>query len=240
LQDKLNQVDLAGRTAEDRKQGLEAAAKAGDFERTKHQFTVITVLKDRAIALTTEGDQCVGGDPSLLDRSTSVTRETPFLLGAAPGAAHAFSDRTTTLSARLNLVWDVAHLAFGAVRFGGIAEYNVVTLEPRRLSVLVGGIRGEGEFGADRDTPFCYVLRRAYMELGFGHGWGMGFDNSGQLVRRRGPAAVLRVALNLLTLEFSATAIELDVCFQTIPVPDSGMASGRGSACASLGVRMAL
>src|SRR5690348_7293100 len=47
LNDKLNQVDLAIRTATDRVSGLEAAANANDAERSRHQYTVVLVLNER-------------------------------------------------------------------------------------------------------------------------------------------------------------------------------------------------
>ncbi len=69
LNDKLNQIDLAIRTASDRIQGLEAAANANDLERSKHQYTVILVLKDRVAAVVSEANQCIGEETGFIGES---------------------------------------------------------------------------------------------------------------------------------------------------------------------------
>jgi hypothetical protein len=76
LNDKLNQIDLAIRTATDRISGLEAAAVANDLERSKHQYTVILVLKDRVTALVSEANQCIGEETGFIGESNvTVTVE---------------------------------------------------------------------------------------------------------------------------------------------------------------------
>src|SRR5688572_8448730 len=76
LNDKLNQIDLAIRTATDRISGLEAAAAANDLERSKHQYTVILVLKDRVTALVSEANQCIGEETGFIGESNvTVTVE---------------------------------------------------------------------------------------------------------------------------------------------------------------------
>jgi hypothetical protein len=74
LNDKLNQIDLAIRTATDRIAGLEAAAAANDLERSKHQYTVILVLKDRVTTLVSEANQCIGEETGFIGES-NVTVE---------------------------------------------------------------------------------------------------------------------------------------------------------------------
>jgi hypothetical protein len=74
LNDKLNQLDLAIRTASDRISGLEAAAAANDQERAKHQYTVVLVLKDRVTALVSEANQCIGEETGFIGES-NVTVE---------------------------------------------------------------------------------------------------------------------------------------------------------------------
>jgi hypothetical protein len=76
LNDKLNQIDLAIRTATDRISGLEAAAAANDLERSKHQYTVILVLKERVTALVSEANQCIGEETGFIGESNvTVTVE---------------------------------------------------------------------------------------------------------------------------------------------------------------------
>jgi hypothetical protein len=74
LNDKLNQIDLATRTATDRVAGLEAGVNANDIERSKHQYTVILVLRDRVTTLVSEANQCIGEDVGFVGES-NVTME---------------------------------------------------------------------------------------------------------------------------------------------------------------------
>lgn len=93
LNDKLNQIDLAIRTANDRSEALTAAANANDMDRTKHEFTVVQVLRDRVNTLVSEANQCIGEetgfigdsrltvdiDPSIPDTDPSDFPEDPFV-----------------------------------------------------------------------------------------------------------------------------------------------------------------
>ena len=74
MNDKLTQVDLATRTATDRVAGLEAAVAANDVVRSKHQYTVILVLRDRVNTLVSEANQCIGEDVGFVGES-NVTME---------------------------------------------------------------------------------------------------------------------------------------------------------------------
>lgn len=74
LNDKLNQIDLAIRTATDRVGGLESAVSANDRERSQHQYTVIMVLSDRVTTLTSEANQCIGEETGFVGES-NVTVE---------------------------------------------------------------------------------------------------------------------------------------------------------------------
>jgi hypothetical protein len=74
LNDKLNQMDLAIRTATDRVSGLEAAVSANDVERSRHQYTVILVLRDRVTTLNSESNQCIGEETGFVGES-AVTVE---------------------------------------------------------------------------------------------------------------------------------------------------------------------
>lgn len=74
LNDKLNQVDVAVRTARDRINVLKAAAAHSDVDRSKHEFTVIQVLRDRVQSLVAEAGQCIGEETGFIGDSTvSVT-----------------------------------------------------------------------------------------------------------------------------------------------------------------------
>jgi hypothetical protein len=87
LNDKLNQIDLAIRTANDRVTSLTAAVKQNDPDKSKHEFTVIQVLRERVGTLVTEANQCIGeetgfvGDTQLtvnIDPSIPDTDPTEF------------------------------------------------------------------------------------------------------------------------------------------------------------------
>jgi hypothetical protein len=69
LNDKLNQLDLAIRTATDRVGGLESAVNANDAERARHQYTVVEVLKDRVNTLVSEANQCIGEETGFVGES---------------------------------------------------------------------------------------------------------------------------------------------------------------------------
>jgi hypothetical protein len=69
LNDKLNQIDLAIRTATDRVSGLESAVNANDAERARHQYTVVQVLKDRVTTLVSEANQCIGEETGFVGES---------------------------------------------------------------------------------------------------------------------------------------------------------------------------
>jgi hypothetical protein len=74
LNDKLNQIDLAIRTATDRVSGLESAVAANDLERSRHQYTVVMVLRDRVATLVSEANQCIGEETGFVGES-AVTVE---------------------------------------------------------------------------------------------------------------------------------------------------------------------
>ncbi len=74
LNDKLNQIDLAIRTATDRVEGLGAAVSQNDVDRSRHQFTVVQVLRDRVNTLVSEANQCIGEETGFVEES-AVTVE---------------------------------------------------------------------------------------------------------------------------------------------------------------------
>jgi hypothetical protein len=69
LNDKLNQIDVAIRSARDRMGTLKAAAGRNDPDRSRHEFTVIQVLRDRVQSLVAEANQCVGEETGFIGDS---------------------------------------------------------------------------------------------------------------------------------------------------------------------------
>ena len=86
LNDKLNQVDLAIRTASDRVGGLDAAAAANDAERARHQYTVVLVLNERVNTLVSEANQCIGEETGFVGES-AVTVEVEGVPNVDPSEA---------------------------------------------------------------------------------------------------------------------------------------------------------
>jgi hypothetical protein len=74
LNDKLSQIDVAGRTGKDRQTALQAAVQRGDAELANHEFTILTVLRQRAEQLTAEANQCLGEEVAFVGQ-TEVTEE---------------------------------------------------------------------------------------------------------------------------------------------------------------------
>ena len=72
LNDKLNQIDVAIRSARDRMPTLRSAADANDADRSRHEFTVIQVLRDRVRALVAEANQCIGEETGFVG-DTEIT-----------------------------------------------------------------------------------------------------------------------------------------------------------------------
>lgn len=67
LNDKLNQVDVALRSARDRLSALSAAVERSDADRSRHEYTVLEVLDDRVRTLVNESSQCIGEEAGFID-----------------------------------------------------------------------------------------------------------------------------------------------------------------------------
>jgi hypothetical protein len=69
LNDKLTQIDVALRTSRDRYTSLRAAVARADGDRSKHEYTVLQVLRDRIRALVSEANQCIGEETGFIGES---------------------------------------------------------------------------------------------------------------------------------------------------------------------------
>jgi hypothetical protein len=72
LDDKVKQMKLATDTAKDRVVALTSAVSQTDADRSKHEFTVIQVLRERVLTLVTEAQQCIGEETGFVG-NTDVT-----------------------------------------------------------------------------------------------------------------------------------------------------------------------
>jgi hypothetical protein len=74
LNDKLSQVDVAIRSGRDRRTQLAAAVTRADTEAASHQFTILTVLRQRTEQLVAEANQCIGEESAFVgDTRTKVS-----------------------------------------------------------------------------------------------------------------------------------------------------------------------
>lgn len=79
LNDKLNQIDVAIRSARERRQALEAAAARHDSDLASHEFTIMTVLRQRSEQLTSEANQCIGSENGFFPASEVTSTIDPNL-----------------------------------------------------------------------------------------------------------------------------------------------------------------
>jgi hypothetical protein len=79
LNDKLNQIDLAIRTATDRVEGLSSAINQNDPDRARHQFTVVQVLRERVLTLLSEAKQCIGEETGFVGDSKITVEIDPTI-----------------------------------------------------------------------------------------------------------------------------------------------------------------
>lgn len=79
LDDKLNQIDVALRSARERREALEFAASRNDTDLANHEFTILSVLRQRTDQLSAEANQCVGNDAGFIGESsvTSTVEDLP-------------------------------------------------------------------------------------------------------------------------------------------------------------------
>ena len=79
LNDKLNQIDVANRSAHDRRTSLDQAAQRSDPDLANHEFTILTVLRQRVEQLAAEANQCIGEEAVLFGETKVVTTIDPNL-----------------------------------------------------------------------------------------------------------------------------------------------------------------
>ncbi len=68
LNDKLNQLDVAVRSARERREALAAAVQRSDADLATHEFTILSVLRQRSDQLTAEANQCIGEEAGVRRR----------------------------------------------------------------------------------------------------------------------------------------------------------------------------
>jgi len=73
LNDKLNQIDVAVRSAQERRGALEQAANRKDPDLANHEFQILTVLRQRVEQLSAEANQCIGEEMGFVGETKITT-----------------------------------------------------------------------------------------------------------------------------------------------------------------------
>jgi hypothetical protein len=84
LDDKVKQMKLATDTAKDRVVDLTSATTQNDADRSKHEFTVIQVLRERVQTLVAEAQQCIGEETGFVGNSDITVDVDPAIPDADP------------------------------------------------------------------------------------------------------------------------------------------------------------
>lgn len=79
LNDKLNQIDVAIRSARERQAALQSAAQRNDTDLSNHEFTILTVLRQRSEQLSAEANQCIGQEAGFIGESAVTAQIDPNL-----------------------------------------------------------------------------------------------------------------------------------------------------------------
>jgi hypothetical protein len=64
--------------------GLESAVSQNDAERSKHQFTVLQVLRERVTTLVSEANQCIGEETGFVGESNVTVEVDPNIPDTDP------------------------------------------------------------------------------------------------------------------------------------------------------------
>jgi hypothetical protein len=84
LDDKVKQMKLATTTAKDRVVDLNSAVTQNDPDRSKHEFTVIQVLRERVQTLVAEAQQCIGEETGFVGNTDVTVNIDPAIPDADP------------------------------------------------------------------------------------------------------------------------------------------------------------
>jgi hypothetical protein len=71
LNDKLSQIDVTTRSAQDRLSALQSAIARGDIEGAHHHFSILTAHRQHAEQVTSEANQCIGEEIAFVGATTT-------------------------------------------------------------------------------------------------------------------------------------------------------------------------
>lgn len=86
LNDKLNQVDVALRSGQDRLAALGASVQGSDPARSQHELTVLEVLNERVRVVVNESSQCIGEEAGFAGEAEVSVSIDPNLPAAETGS----------------------------------------------------------------------------------------------------------------------------------------------------------
>lgn len=85
LSDKLNQITVAVKSANERSAALKAAIARGDTDVRNHEFQVLVVLKTRADQVDAEANQCIGEELGFPGETKTTYSIDPNIAPEDPG-----------------------------------------------------------------------------------------------------------------------------------------------------------
>jgi hypothetical protein len=77
LKDKLMQIEVAKRSGRDRVLTLQSAVDAKDKDRSRHEYMIMQVLRDRVEQLVKEANQCIGEELGFVGESQVTLQVNP-------------------------------------------------------------------------------------------------------------------------------------------------------------------
>src|SRR5262245_32312473 len=77
LKDKLMQIEVAKRSGRDRVLTLQSAVDAKDKDRSRHEFMIMHVLRERVEQLVKEANQCIGEELGFIGESQVTLQVNP-------------------------------------------------------------------------------------------------------------------------------------------------------------------
>ncbi len=95
LSDKLNQIDVSARTARERRDGLTRAVKDNNVELSNHEFSILTILRNRAEQLQAQANQCIGEESAFVGDTKTTVQVDPGI--AQEEAQYPQTDPTTVI-----------------------------------------------------------------------------------------------------------------------------------------------
>jgi hypothetical protein len=87
LDDKLGRINVAVRSARERRSAVESAVRRNDAAGASHEYGMLTTFRQRVDELRAQANQCIGDDGATFNGTTSTTvTVNPQVAGGANGA----------------------------------------------------------------------------------------------------------------------------------------------------------